>query len=182
MASSSQVGTTLRAAVLGGDQASRNLAYANAAPAPKRVPWHAGTPANRSVAVGFAAVAQSIHSSQAGRSSPGKKFLSDDPRSFRNHFFLHQVPAFDALPVAPALAVPFLFSGRRRPIGLPRLPLSPLPRRLPARWAAIALARMPRTKALLASLEQTHARTRSAHRPLSPPRPLLFLDACTIFG
>ena len=58
----------------------------------------------------------------------------------------------------------FCFGRRRRPITLLRLPPRPLPRRLPAFWAAIALARRHRTKTPLTAFQQTGARPRPAGR------------------
>ena len=65
------------------------------------------------------------------------------------------VSDFDALPVAPALTVAFGLSCCRFPISLLGFPPRPLPRRLPTLLAAIPLARLPWTKALLASFQQT---------------------------
>jgi len=45
-------------------------------------------------------------------------FLSDYPRGLANCLWLRWVPAFDALPVAPALAVAFLLARRRFPVSL----------------------------------------------------------------
>ncbi len=65
-----------------------------------------------------------------------------------NCLWLWRFPAFHALPVAPALTVPLLLAGPGRPVSFLRLPARPFPRRFPALFAAIALARLPRMKAL----------------------------------
>jgi len=100
-------------------------------------------------------------------------FCSDHPRGLVNCLWLCWFPAFDALPVALALPIPFLPARLRRPVSLLRLPARPSPRRLPAICAAIALASPPRMEALLASFEQTRACPRPACRSLRPLRPAL---------
>src|SRR5580700_9027301 len=109
-------------------------------------------------------------------------FCSDDPRGVLNCLWLWWFPAFDALPVAPALPVPFLSARLCRPVSLLRLPLRPLPRRLPAALAAIVLARLPGMKELLASLQQTMPPPRAPGQSLPPPPPaslLIFAMACS---
>jgi len=64
-------------------------------------------------------------------------FWSDYPRGVVNCLWLCWFPALDALPVAPALPVPFLLARYRRPVSLLRLPARPFPRRRPAARAAI---------------------------------------------
>src|SRR6516225_720069 len=101
-------------------------------------------------------------------------FPSDDPRTLLNCPCFYRLPALEALPVAPALPLPFLLPRRRFPVALLRLPPRPLPRSRPAEIAAIPLARMPRTKALLASLQKTVPRPR-------PPCPALPPATCLHF-
>jgi len=84
-------------------------------------------------------------------------FCSDYPRWVVSYLWFRWLAASSPLPVASALAVAFLLARRRRPISLLCLPPRPFPRRLPASLAAVALARLPGTKALLASLYQTGA-------------------------
>src|ERR1017187_6559482 len=99
--------------------------------------------------------------------------VSDSPRGVANRLWLWWFPAAHPLPVAPALAVPFLFTRRRLPVSLLRLSPRPFPRRLPAALAAIALARLPGMKALRAPFQQTAARSwPAAHCP--PPTRRLF--------
>src|SRR6516225_6631983 len=109
-------------------------------------------------------------------------FRSDDPRTLLNCPCFCGFPALEALPVAPALPLALLLPRRRFPVALLRLPPRPLPRSRPARIAAIPLARMPRTKALLASLQQTVARPRSPCPALPPATGLLFPLACRTLG
>src|ERR1700736_3735511 len=99
-------------------------------------------------------------------------FCSDYPRGVVNCLWRWWLPAFDALPVAPALTVPFLLARPCRPVSLLRLPARPLPRRLPAALAAIALACLPGMKALLASFQQTKPHPGTAGQSL-PPASLL---------
>src|ERR1017187_8211324 len=80
--------------------------------------------------------------------------VSDSPRGVANRLWLWWFPAAHPLPVAPALAVPFLFTRRRLAVSLLRLPPRPFSRRLPAALAAIALARLPGMKALRAPFQQ----------------------------
>src|ERR1019366_6361156 len=98
-------------------------------------------------------------SSDVCSSDLSKKLCRDYPRGVWNGFACRRFSVPDALPIAPALPVAFLFAGRGDPVSLLRLPPRPGPRRLPASVAAIALPRVSRPKALLASLEQ------------APPRP-----------
>src|SRR5471030_1982148 len=109
-------------------------------------------------------------------------FCSDYPRGTVNCLWLWWFPAFDALPVAPALPVPFLLACPCRPVSLLRLPPRPLPRRLPAALAAIALARLPRMKALLASFQQTSTHPRPTGQSLPPATLLIFGMACRTLG
>ncbi len=135
----------------------------SAAPAPGRVPARAGRRASRSVVRDFAAHARIPRSSPAGRSNDRKKSSGViTPRGVVNCLWLWWFPPFDALPVTPALPVPFLLARPCRPVSLLCLPPRPLPRRLPAALAAIALACLPRMKALLASLQQTAPHPRPA--------------------
>src|SRR6516225_10292444 len=53
-------------------------------------------------------------------------FLSDYPRGLLNCFWLWGFSAFDPLPVALALPLPFLVAPRRFPVSLLRLPPRPL--------------------------------------------------------
>src|SRR5260370_39444151 len=108
-------------------------------------------------------------------------FASDDPRGLVNYFWLWWFPVFDALPVALASTVPLPFAGRRRPVSLLRLPLRPFPCRIPAPFAAIALTRLPRMKALLASFQQTTAPPRPAQQS-SRPTLLIFGMGCSTLG
>jgi hypothetical protein len=141
----------------------------SAAPAVRHVPVHACKPVNRSVARDFAAGAQISRSSQAGRSNAREKVLSDYPRGLANSFWLGRFPAADSLPVPLALAVPSLFAGRRRTVSLLGPPPRPPPRCLLAPFTAIALARLARMKALLASLQQTRPHPRTPRRWRRPP-------------
>src|SRR5882672_8579717 len=109
-------------------------------------------------------------------------FGSDYPRGLLNGLWLWRFPAFDPLPVTPALAVPLLFARRLLPVALLCLPLRPLPRRLPATLAAIPLARLPRMKTLLASLQQTTAHPRPTEQSLPPASLLIFEMACRTLG
>src|SRR5947199_2709469 len=108
-------------------------------------------------------------------------FCSDDPRRLVNYLCLWWFPAFDALPVAPALPLAFLLAGRCLPVALLRLPPVPLPRRIPALFAAITLAGLPRMKTLLASLQQTEPRTRPARQSLRSTL-LIFGIGCRTLG
>src|SRR5205085_404781 len=108
-------------------------------------------------------------------------FGRDDPRGFVNCLWLWWFPTFDALAVAPALPVPFLLARRRRPVSLLRLPLRPLPRRLPAMLAAIALARLPGMEALLASFQQAAPHPRPTRQSLRPTL-LIFGMGCRTLG
>jgi len=155
----------------------------SAAPSPARAPWRADRPANRSVARDFAAGARRSRSSPAGRSQPRKKiFPSDYPRGRANSNGIWWFPAPHALPVAPALPVAFLLARRRLPVAVLRLPLRPLPGRLPAPLAAITLARLPGMKALLASFQQTTPTSWPACPSLPPTGLLIFGMTCRILG
>jgi len=105
-------------------------------------------------------------------------FGSDYPRSLVNCLWLCWFPAFDPLAVAPALTVPLLLARCRRPVSLLRLPPRPLPRRLPAMFAAIALTLLPGMKAMLASLQQTTAHPRPTGQSLPPASLLIFGMTC----
>ena len=108
-------------------------------------------------------------------------FCSDYPRDLANGLWFWWFPSPHPLPVATALAVPFLLAGRRLPVSLLRLPPRPFPRRLPARFAAIPLVRLSRMKTQLATLEQTTPPPRSAGQSL-PPTFLIFGMACRTLG
>src|ERR1035437_10077656 len=108
-------------------------------------------------------------------------FCSDYPRDLANFLWLWLFSAFDALPVAPALAVPFLLARRRLPVSFLGFPARPFPCRLPASLAAVALARLPGMKALLAPFEQTASRPRPT-RQSPPPSLLIFGMGCRILG
>ena len=125
------------------------------APVPGRAPAHAGRPASRSVAKDFAARARISRSSLAGRTNDRKKCwlvitLAGSPTASGSGVFRLRTRS----QVAPALAVPFLFTRRRLPVSLLRLPPRPFPRRRPAALAAIALAPLPGMKALRAPFQQ----------------------------
>jgi hypothetical protein len=109
-------------------------------------------------------------------------FCSDYPRGVVNCLWLWWFPALEALPVALALPVPFLLACPCRPVALLCLPPRPLPRRLPTALAAIALARLPRMKALLASLQQIPPHPRPAGQSLPPATLLIFGMACSTLG
>src|SRR6266852_3971701 len=109
-------------------------------------------------------------------------FCSDYPRGVVNCLWLWRFPAVDAFPVAPALPVPFPLARYRRPVSLLRLPPRPLPRRLPAALAAIALACLPSLKALLASLPQTTPHPGPAGQSLPPASLLIFGMTCRTLG
>ena len=123
-------------------------------------------------------------SKQPGRSQqPSKKiFCSDDPRGLSNYFLFLCLSVSDALPIAPALPVPF-FSGRwRRPVFSLGLPPRPSPRSLPASTAAITLPCLPGPKASLASFEQTPPRPWAAGHTLPPTGLLIFGMTCRILS
>jgi len=113
-------------------------------------------------------------------------FLSDHPRGPVNCLWLWGLSAADPLPVALALTVPLLFAGGRLPVALLRFPPRPHPRRLSTALAAIALARLPRMKTLLASFQQTTPGPGGTPRPTScpstPPSLLIYGIACMILG
>jgi hypothetical protein len=104
-------------------------------------------------------------------------FGSDYPRGVVNCLWLWSFPAFDALPVTPALAVALLLARRRLSISLLRLPSRPSPRRFPALSAAIALARLPRMEPLFAPFQQTNACPRPVRQSI-PPALLIFGMTC----
>src|SRR5271169_508380 len=105
-------------------------------------------------------------------------FCSDYPRGLANCLRLCWFPVFHTLPIASALPVPFLLACRRLAISLLGFPPRPLPRRLPAEFAAIALARLPRMKALFASFQQTTTHPRPAAQSLPPNGLLIFELGC----
>lgn len=91
------------------------------------------------------------------------------------------LPLSDTLAVTPVLPVAFFFACRRRPVTLLSLPARPLPRRLPALLAAIALARLAGMKTLVAAFQQTPAGARTAGRAFPPAAVfLIFGRACRI--
>src|SRR5271169_4609105 len=108
-------------------------------------------------------------------------FCSDDPRGLVNSFWLWRFPAFHALPVAQALTVPLLLAGPGRPVSFLGLPARPFPRRFPALFAAITLARLPGIEALLAPFQETTPHPRSARQSLPPIR-LIFGMTYRILG
>jgi len=106
-------------------------------------------------------------------------FVRDDPRGPVQSLRLRCWAALDALPIAPALAVPFLFAAGGGAVGLLVLPLPPSPRRLPAALAAIALPRIPRREAPLAPFQQTPPR---AGPSFFSARRLFFATPCRTLG
>src|SRR3954453_5708497 len=94
-------------------------------------------------------------------------FFSDYPRGHVNSFFLWWFPATNTLPVALALPVPFPFARGGGPVSLLCLPPRPLPRRVPALFAAIPLTGLSGMKALLASFQQTTPHPRPACETLT---------------
>jgi hypothetical protein len=136
--------------------------------------------ANRSAGVVIAAGVRIPHSSRDGRNSGRKKTYSDYPRGFRNGILLRWFSLFDTLAVTPTLPIAFFFTRRGRPVTLLGLPPRPLPRRLPARLAAIALARFHRTKPLVATFQQTAACPRPAGQAFPPAVFLILGGACRI--
>src|SRR5437773_6375255 len=102
-------------------------------------------------------------------------FCSDYPRGVVNCLWLRCFSAFDTLPVAPALTVPFLLTRRRPPVSLLGFPARPFSCRLPAPLAAVALSRSVRMKALLASFQQTTPHPRPAWESLPPAALLIFV-------
>ena len=136
---------------------------------------------NRSAGAAIAAGTRILHSSRAGRNGDRKKIFSDYPRGFRNSFRQRLLSLLsDALAVTPALPIAFFFARRRRPVTLLGLPPRPLPRRLPALLAAIALARLKRTKTLVAAFQQTAPRPRPTGRAFPSAMFLIFGGACRI--
>ena len=158
---------------------NRRVSGASAARAPRRAPWPAGTRASRTSAAASAAGARTPRSTPAGHNRHRKNFIvitlaAPGTASPAGGFRLL------TLPIVPALPVAFLFAGCGDPIFLLRLPPRPNPRRLPAPVAAIALPRVSRPKAPLASLEQASPRPRPAHPPLPPTGLLIFGMVCRI--
>jgi hypothetical protein len=89
------------------------------------------------------------------------------------------------IPVAPALAVPFRFARRCRPVSLLGLPSPPFPRRFSTDLTAIPLPCLPRVKTLPAPFEQTTPRPGNsppACRTLPPASPLIVGMACRTLG
>ena len=90
------------------------------------------------------------------------------------------LPVFNDFAVTAALPFAFFPARRCRPITLLGLPSRPSPRLPPARFAAIALARLARAKPMLATFQQTAAGARTADRPFPPAVFLILLRACRI--
>src|SRR6516165_1899898 len=109
-------------------------------------------------------------------------FLRDYPRRLANRLWLGWFAALDPFPVAAALPVAFLLTGRALSVTLLRFPPRPFPRFLPAVLAAIPLARLPRSKLLLAPSEQTMSRSQPSPAALWLCRCLLFARACRTLG
>ena len=109
-------------------------------------------------------------------------FLSDYPRGLVNCLWRRWFPAFDALPVTPALPVAFLLARSRLPVALLGLPSRPLPRRLPALLAAIALARLPRMESVARTLSADNTAAAADARMLPPSTRLPFARTCKILG
>src|ERR1700674_3292295 len=108
-------------------------------------------------------------------------FCSDYPRGLVNCLWLWGLPAFPPPSVGPALTVPLLLSGPGRPVSFLGLPARPFPRRFPAFFAAITLARLTGCEALLAPLQQTAPHPRPTG-PSLPPILLIFGVPCRILG
>src|ERR1017187_170613 len=108
-------------------------------------------------------------------------FCSDYPRDLVNRLWLCWFSVLDALPVASALTVPLLLAGPGRPISFLGLPARPFPRRLPALFAAITLARLSGSESLLAPFQQTAPHPRPTGQSL-PPALLIFGMTCRILG
>jgi hypothetical protein len=111
---------------------------------------------------------------------PKKRFASDYPRDLVNALYPGWFAGLDALPVALALAVALFLARPRFPVALLRLPPRPLPCRLAAIAAAIALPRVPRSITLFAALQQTSPLARTAALP--PARRLPFARPCNTLG
>src|SRR3974390_2800362 len=107
-------------------------------------------------------------------------FRSDYPRRLLNCPWICCFPCFRALPITPALLVAFRLTSYRLPISLLGLPTRPLPRRLPAVLAAIALARLAGMKALLAPFEQATPLPRPTLGLFPSPSRLPFARTCKI--
>src|SRR5450755_412427 len=108
-------------------------------------------------------------------------FCRDYPRGLVNCLWLWGLPAFHPLPVAPALTVPLLLAGPALPVSFLGLPARPFPRRFPARFAAVTLARLPGSEALLAPFQQTAPHPRPTGQ-LLPPTLLIFGMTCRTLG
>src|ERR1700691_4859751 len=109
-------------------------------------------------------------------------FCSDYPRGLVNWLWLWWFPAFDALPVAPALPVPFLLARRGLPVSLLGFMSRPSPCRLPASLATVALARLPGVKPLVAPFWQKRPLSRPPCPTFSPASRLIFTRACKTLG
>src|ERR1039457_7558930 len=108
-------------------------------------------------------------------------FCSDYPRGLVNCLWLWGLPAFHPLPVALALTVPLLLASPGRPVSFLGLPVRPFPCRFPALFAAITLACLPGSEALLAPFQQTAPHPRPTGQSL-PPTLLIFGMTCKILG
>jgi hypothetical protein len=89
-------------------------------------------------------------------------------------------PLFDSLAITQALSTAFFPACACRPITLLRLPSRPSPRRLPARLAAVALARLQWQKSPFATLQQTGAGPRTAGGAFPPAVFPFFGRTCRI--
>src|SRR3954451_844344 len=107
-------------------------------------------------------------------------FCSDYPRGIVNCPWLWGLPAFHALPVAPALTVPLLLAGLGCPVSFLGLPSRPFPRRFPALFAAITLARLPGSEALIAPFQQTAPHPRLPRRDCNNRRSKKFLHGSNV--
>jgi hypothetical protein len=106
---------------------------------------------------------------------------TDDPRGLVSCCTGLFFPVPHALPIAPALRLPFFLAPRRGPVFLLRLPLGPLLRLLPALVTAITLRGLLRPKAGAASLQQTPPRSWPAHRARTSGCLLIFGIVCRTF-
>src|ERR1700730_15335967 len=109
-------------------------------------------------------------------------FLSDYPRALVNSHCFWWFPGFDALPVAPALAITLLLTRRRLSVSLLALPSRPFPRFPAAPLAAITLAGLLRMESLIAAFEQTRPRPRPICPALAPTSRLIFARVCSSLG